>query len=211
MDASDSRVVGDQVAAAKQSSEEHKKRIPVLLLKTKSTPSDGYEEYFRSSVSREGNEEGGGQGNDTEIRVQHAYEPVFVPVLEHRFEEGGMDSVRRALKERKIGTIEGKEYGGLIFTSQRAVEAFAKLVQEGIGRSSFSDLQFLSPWYKFGGSSLITVIDFIQKEKKRRMPLLASRHHNAKHLVFSGGTILVGCLHLPKCLFSRWPQKLQVQ
>lgn len=89
--------------------------IPIFLLKTKSTPHDGYEEFFSSTKLHD-----------------HALTPTFVPVLEHRLLEPGMDTVRQLLRERRINN-SGDEgtYGGLIFTSQRAVEAFASLVDEG--------------------------------------------------------------------------------
>jgi uroporphyrinogen-III synthase len=89
-------------------------KTPAFLLKTKSIPNDGYEEKFQD-VKVEGN----------------GFEPVFVPVLEHKFVEEGVREVRALLKNTEIGKEEGKKYGGLIFTSQRAVELFAKLVEEG--------------------------------------------------------------------------------
>lgn len=90
--------------------------VPVLLLKTKSSPGDGYEEIF-SQPTQDG----------------LSFEPSFVPVLEHRFEEDGMAELRSILKHQKVGAHSGAAYGGLIFTSQRAVEAFTKLVQDGPG------------------------------------------------------------------------------
>ncbi|KPM40198.1 hypothetical protein AK830_g6374 [Neonectria ditissima] len=84
--------------------------IPVLLLKTKSSPGDSYEDLFSES--------------------QHdgvSFAPIFVPVLLHKFEDAGMSRVGGLLRDRRIGNGEHHEYGGLIFTSQRAVEAFAKL------------------------------------------------------------------------------------
>lgn len=88
--------------------------IPILLLKTKSTPHDGYEEYFSAAP------------NGTR------FSPTFVPVLEHRILEPGLDTVRQLLLKRRINTSGDKDsYGGMIFTSQRAVEAFAKLLEEG--------------------------------------------------------------------------------
>ncbi|PQE26472.1 uroporphyrinogen-III synthase protein [Rutstroemia sp. NJR-2017a BBW] len=77
-------------------------------------PNDGYEEKFQD-VKVEGDE----------------FEPVFVPVLEHKFVEEGVQEVKALLKNKEVGKEEGKKYGGLIFTSQRAVELFAKLVEEG--------------------------------------------------------------------------------
>ncbi|KAF3763758.1 tetrapyrrole biosynthesis, uroporphyrinogen III synthase [Cryphonectria parasitica EP155] len=89
--------------------------IPILLLKTKSTPGDGYEEIFAQTQ----------QGPH--------FEPAFVPVLEHRFEQDGMGEIETMLKSKMIGRHFGAAYGGLVFTSQRAVEAFTKIVQDGRG------------------------------------------------------------------------------
>jgi uroporphyrinogen-III synthase len=90
------------------------KSTPILLLKTKSIPHDGYEEQFSSSKDDE-------------------FDPIFVPVLEHQFIDNGLAVARQLLKRLQIGKDAGKKYGGLIFTSQRAVEVFAKLVDEGKG------------------------------------------------------------------------------
>ena len=99
-------------------------KTPVLLLKTKSVPGDAYEELFSSPP------DGAGFG--------FGFEPAFVPVLEHRFDEHGMARVRRALQTKSMGTADSSAYGGLIFTSQRAVEAFTQLVEEGRGETRVS-------------------------------------------------------------------------
>lgn len=91
--------------------------VPVLLLKTKSSPGDGYEEIFSQPV--------GGR----------SFDPCFVPVLEHRFEPDGVAQVEATLRDRKIGRNPNAPTGGLIFTSQRAVEAFTKIVQDGQSKS----------------------------------------------------------------------------
>lgn len=91
-------------------------KVPVLLLKTKSSPSDAYEDIF--SIPNDG---------------FPSFEPIFVPVLQHRFEDDGMQQFEKLLRERRINRSADSAYGGLIFTSQRAVEAFAKLVDEGKG------------------------------------------------------------------------------
>ncbi|EOD45982.1 putative uroporphyrinogen-iii synthase protein [Neofusicoccum parvum UCRNP2] len=87
-------------------------KIPVLLLKTKSTPTDGYEEYFHAA----------GDGH---------FDPVFVPVLEHRFRD---DALKRLSADVAHGGFSGEpgraKYGAVIFTSQRAVEAFTHVVQD---------------------------------------------------------------------------------
>jgi uroporphyrinogen-III synthase len=88
---------------------------PILLLKTKSTPIDGYEDQFSTK------------------KDDIHFEPTFVPVLEHKFLDEGLNIVRDFLQKKKIRKGAGLEYGGLIFTSQRAVEAFAMLVNEGKG------------------------------------------------------------------------------
>ncbi|KAG8163059.1 hypothetical protein KVR01_007537 [Diaporthe batatas] len=89
--------------------------VPVLLLKTKSTPGDSYEDIFSQPH--------GGV----------SFVPSFVPVLEHQFDDGGLEKVRSILQSQMVGRHSGAAYGGLIFTSQRAVEAFAKIVQDGPG------------------------------------------------------------------------------
>ncbi|KAI0542408.1 uroporphyrinogen-III synthase [Xylaria digitata] len=88
-------------------------KVPVLLLKTKSSPTDAYEDLFSTP------------------HAGFCFEPTFVPVLQHCFEEEGLGSLRKLLRGGKINGGKDSAYGGLIFTSQRAVEAFAKLVDEG--------------------------------------------------------------------------------
>ncbi|KAF5972501.1 uroporphyrinogen-III synthase [Fusarium bulbicola] len=93
---------------------EQASKIPVLLLKTRSSPGDSYEDLFsESSINGSG------------------FVPQFVPVLLHQFHSDGMNEVAALLRHRRIGNQEHHEYGGLIFTSQRAVEAFVKLVKDG--------------------------------------------------------------------------------
>ncbi|KAI1007115.1 hypothetical protein K3495_g1102 [Podosphaera aphanis] len=92
--------------------------IPIILLKAKSDEHDAYEEVF--SVGANGLQ----------------FEPTFVPVIEHKVLESGLDVFRTLLRQKKIGKGKGAEYHGLIFTSQRAVEAFAQLIAENRGDSS---------------------------------------------------------------------------
>ncbi|KAF5724988.1 uroporphyrinogen-III synthase [Fusarium mundagurra] len=96
------------------SAAEQASKIPVLLLKTRSSPGDSYEDLFLES-----NINGSG------------FAPQFVPVLLHQFHSDGMNEVAALLRDRRIGNQEHHEYGGLIFTSQRAVEALVKLVKDG--------------------------------------------------------------------------------
>ncbi|RMY43177.1 hypothetical protein D0865_11433 [Hortaea werneckii] len=98
---------------------------PVYLLKTKSSPSDSYEEYF---------------DNENDIK----YKPIFVPVLEHQFRDDALRNLKRSAerfafaggspenpaKLRKATNNPAKRFGGIIFTSQRAVDAFATVVMK---------------------------------------------------------------------------------
>lgn len=92
--------------------------LPVILLKTRSPAGDAYEDLF--SAPPQG-------GRD------QRFLPRFVPVLQHRFEDEGLGRVRGLLQGRKISHSEDASFGGLIFTSQRAVEAFTQVVQESEG------------------------------------------------------------------------------
>lgn len=88
-------------------------KIPLLLLKTRSTPSDGYEYYFSTFDGSR-------------------YKPIFVPVLQHQFKQDALDQVRRDITSRSFLASSGQDhakYGAIIFTSQRAVEAFTQVVE----------------------------------------------------------------------------------
>ncbi|KAL6870242.1 uroporphyrinogen synthase [Trichoderma novae-zelandiae] len=107
--------------------------IPVLLLKTKSSPSDAYEDLFSSPSNNP------------------SFAPTFVPVLQHRFEEKGVNRLRDLLRQNRIGTGPDCDFGGLIFTSQRAVEAFSHVVRqdEAAKDPSWPHLQHI-PIYSVG-------------------------------------------------------------
>lgn len=90
--------------------------VPVLLLKTKSTPHDGYEEYFSNPSTG-------------------SFCPTFVPVLEHRFQQDALQVVKSKIETKgsfadESGDVQQPFYGGIIFTSQRAVEAFSEVVTD---------------------------------------------------------------------------------
>ncbi|CAI7641431.1 unnamed protein product [Penicillium discolor] len=83
---------------------------PILLLKTKSSPHDGYEDFFSAQN----------------------YTPTFIPVLEHRFLKNNLTQVRDQFRTGAFNTNAStpRKYGGLIFTSQRAVEGFAQMIED---------------------------------------------------------------------------------
>jgi uroporphyrinogen-III synthase len=94
--------------------EQSRGRVPILLLKTKSVPRDTYEELFQTIDNGR-------------------YAPVFVPVLEHRFKRDALSEVRQHVLNRGFVPKSNQglaTYGALIFTSQRAVEAFTEVVEE---------------------------------------------------------------------------------
>ena len=76
-----------------------------LLLKTKSKPRDPYDEFFRSKN----------------------VDPIFVPVMEHQ--HINLEKVKNIISHGQIegfgksGAESPPVYGGVIITSQRAVEA----------------------------------------------------------------------------------------
>lgn len=111
-------------------------RIPVLLLKTKSTPGDGYEDYFNSLDNGK-------------------YKPTFVPVLEHRFRQDQLQDIRALITNGEFGLtqdLDGKmpKYGGIIFTSQRAVEAFSQVIEWARKRPGLLDHFPKIPFYVVG-------------------------------------------------------------
>lgn len=89
-------------------------KVPLLLLKTRSAPTDAYEEFFTA--------------------LDHGqYEPVFVPVLEHRFKQDALHTVRQHIENKEFAPVQpdGRpRYGAIIFTSQRAVEVFVQIVED---------------------------------------------------------------------------------
>ncbi|EXJ90007.1 hypothetical protein A1O3_03075 [Capronia epimyces CBS 606.96] len=97
--------------------------VPVLLLKTRSHPHDAYEEYF--STTPVTTTPTATTGEDERATSSFSFVPQFVPVLEHRPNTESLGALKRALQS---GTL-GQQYGGMIFTSQRAVEAWAEVVK----------------------------------------------------------------------------------
>lgn len=96
-------------------------QVPIYLLKTKSTPTDAYESHL-SSLSN------------------GKYKPIFVPVLDHIFRDQPLRTLRLAAERfafasgspadsrRKATNNPAKKYSGIVFTSQRAVDAFATVI-----------------------------------------------------------------------------------
>lgn len=109
--------------------------IPVLLLKTKSSPADAYEELFSTASSN---------GDSSSL----SFEPTFVPVLQHQFDETGVDKLRTLLRQKRIGTSPDCEFGGIIFTSQRAVEVFAHVVREDEAAKGLLLLSLITAGFK---------------------------------------------------------------
>ncbi|GIZ48544.1 hypothetical protein CKM354_001159800 [Cercospora kikuchii] len=104
-------------------------QIPVYLLKTPSSPSDSYQEHFSQLTSK-----------SQDDKENTSFKPLFVPVLEHIFRDDALRNIKRSAERfafaggspataRQIATNNpAKRYGGLIFTSQRAVDAFGTVI-----------------------------------------------------------------------------------
>lgn len=122
---------------------------PVFLLKTPSSPRDLYEEYFFKNAfafrSRQRSDLPT-DTNDTNDYEYIKYDPIFVPVFSHSFHAQNLEIVKSYLmptttesdcingKETSLRNAfsgKGKKYGGLIFTSQRAVEAWGHILEHG--------------------------------------------------------------------------------
>ncbi|KIV96237.1 hypothetical protein PV10_00127 [Exophiala mesophila] len=94
--------------------------LPVLFLKTRSQPHDAYEEYFSTlgafSIP---------DANSTPSELSTpAFLPLFLPVLEHHPNVANLEALKHLLRSRNLHCA----YGGIIFTSQRAVEAWSQVV-----------------------------------------------------------------------------------
>ncbi|PWY94436.1 tetrapyrrole biosynthesis, uroporphyrinogen III synthase [Aspergillus sclerotioniger CBS 115572] len=123
----------------------------ILLLKTKSIPNDGYDEFF----------------------IQNNYTPTFIPVLEHHFHVPNLQSIRSQLTSGALIPGPGRKYGGLIFTSQRAVEAFASVLGkiDGATKTQLQTLQI--PIYTVGPATHRTLTSLI-------LPHLPKAHIHGK-------------------------------
>lgn len=149
--------------------------IPILLLKTKSSPHDGYDDYFSTNN----------------------YAPSFIPVLEHRFHAENLAHVRDLFAAGAFessaddaetetetaegnaplaGAVSGRRYGGMIFTSQRAVEAFGSMLEGGDAGMSLLFSSLLSSPLSlnlclFQGKILLSAclsVDYVRTD--RRLP-----------------------------------------
>ncbi len=159
-------------------------RVPIILLKTKSTPTDAYADYFAnfhftvpegSHQQQEGApapvaaEKDISLEDDADSRLQKieeqghqvTFKPLNVPVLEHSYHAENIRKVEELLREDAFEghdeAVDGddddangggvsqepmaatrKRYGGIIFTSQRAVEGFVDaLARVVVGHHSF--------------------------------------------------------------------------
>ena len=99
-------------------------RVPVLLLKTPSQPVDRYRECLESLDNAK-------------------YQPVFIPVLQHEILPDAISRLESLLASgafKSTSSSAGRRYGGIIFTSQRAVEAFGEVMRNLEARGSSSGL-----------------------------------------------------------------------
>ncbi|EGX96576.1 Tetrapyrrole biosynthesis, uroporphyrinogen III synthase [Cordyceps militaris CM01] len=109
-------------------SAEEQPPVPVLLLKTQSAPGDSYHDQLTAARLPNG----------------RRLAPIFVPVMLHQFDDAGLTLLRGLLRDQKISRHPDAAYGGLIFTSQRAVEAFTHAVNTGQSSSHLADFPIYS-------------------------------------------------------------------
>ncbi|KAL9000576.1 MAG: hypothetical protein Q9169_000869 [Polycauliona sp. 2 TL-2023] len=132
------------MATVKDTSEE---TVPVILLKS---PSAGHTDPYTSHFV-----------SDPTSSLSSCFEPVYVPVLAHTFDIGPVLHMLSAFclcnpLERQM--IKNFPYGGFIFTSQRAVEAFTLAldsfgpeVVSGLTKDTLDQLRQLAiPLYAVG-------------------------------------------------------------
>jgi uroporphyrinogen-III synthase len=101
---------------------------PILLIKTKSKPKDLYEERFSSSVSTK-------------------YDPAFVACLSHQILSEATSYINKLITDGcfipdsdQHPESQRNKYGGIIFTSQRAVEAFELVVKDLTSKSQLDNI-----------------------------------------------------------------------
>lgn len=82
--------------------------VPVIFLKAESSPADDYRLHFSPSPS----------SSSPSPRIR--YSPTFIPVLDHVFDLTNLQYIRRLFLTNDVY----RHYSGIVFTSQRAVEAF---------------------------------------------------------------------------------------
>jgi uroporphyrinogen-III synthase len=102
-------------------------QVPILLLKTRTQPTDSYAEYFTANQSS---------------NAEPSFEADFIPVLSHARNRQNLSHLEVLLRQGQLK----EEYGGIIFTSQRAVEGWSdvvKAVAEGTVRPSYLFAQSL--------------------------------------------------------------------
>lgn len=122
---------------------------PVFLLKTPSSPRDLYEEYFFKTTFALPSRQRSNPPTDTNETNNYEYikyDPIFVPVFTHSFHAQNLEIVKsyfmptvedndyideKGSSLRNAFSGKGKKYGGLIFTSQRAVEALGHILEHG--------------------------------------------------------------------------------
>jgi uroporphyrinogen-III synthase len=93
--------------------------LSILFLKEKSLPSDPYDEAFSKFKDED----------------SRRFETSFIPVTKSEPHVNGVQSLTELLCRGSIGRRPDSIFGGLVFTSQRAVSIFAAAVTELIAQN----------------------------------------------------------------------------
>lgn len=162
----------------------------MLLLKTRSLPVDTYEELFNQDQSASTGSDAAGTADTNPFR----FTPKFIPVLEHTQNEASLSRLSELLRTRQLK----RKYGGMIFTSQRAVEAWTDIVHNIAPDDhatpaprqkddAFSDLDSLTPFplYVVGPATERTLQTLIDESRTKGLHLF-SRLNPSVHGANSG-------------------------
>ncbi|KAK5060979.1 hypothetical protein LTR84_007520 [Exophiala bonariae] len=118
--------------------------VPLFLLKTESQPHDSYLDHFSAlqlpktpgHPSHAHTQDASFSSDTAASSATPSFHPLFVPVLEHHPNIRNLDWLQDRLRSEELG----QKYGGMIFTSQRAVEAWTEVVKRMKGQSETSEV-----------------------------------------------------------------------
>ncbi|KAI5286768.1 hypothetical protein KEM54_006533 [Ascosphaera aggregata] len=105
-------------------------KIPIFFLKTLSVPDDPYEKLVSEVQKTE---------KLPSEDSQYTYDPTFVPVLEHWYNDENLNYVNALVASGELA----RKYEGLIFTSVRATEGFSRMVRALVDESHFPHAKLL--------------------------------------------------------------------
>ncbi|KAF2457581.1 tetrapyrrole biosynthesis, uroporphyrinogen III synthase [Lineolata rhizophorae] len=184
-----------------------RRNMAMLLLKSKSVPTDAYESRFDNLYAQpalsNGNSEYTSVRDEPVQRCLYVLSTTFVPVLDFVFIANALTDLRELIERggldtRPEGGLRQAKYGGVIFTSQRAVEAFATVVthirrtfaSRGRGNVLSTWLPKSTPLYVVGPATAGALVDLdlqcpilgIETGNGETLAQFILNDYNAKHV-----------------------------